>query len=118
MLSNFMLRGSRLVSSRLDVEACGTRTDSRAVDPWIVQVGLSTLDQEDLKLVVQVGQAGIQVSGYQRGTRVGKEADRPATTHPQLPPPHTIISTSSGTVILNYVVIFVQMVWLFCFRRE
>jgi hypothetical protein len=98
----------------LDVEACGTRTDSRAIDPWVVQVGLSTLDQEDLELVVQICQAGIQVNGYQRGIRGGKEADRPATTHPQLPPPHTIISTSSGTVILNDV-IFVQMVWFFCF---
>jgi hypothetical protein len=47
-----MLRGSRLVSNGLDVEACGTRTDSRAIDPWVVQVGLSTLDQEDLELVV------------------------------------------------------------------
>lgn len=32
------------------------RTDAGAVDPWIVQVALSTLDQEDLEFVVQIGQ--------------------------------------------------------------
>jgi hypothetical protein len=45
---------------------CGRRTDSRAVDPWVVQIGLSTLNQEDLEIVVQVGQAGIQVSDIHR----------------------------------------------------
>jgi hypothetical protein len=77
-------------------------TDSRTVNPWIIQVALSTFNEEDLKFVVQIGQPSevLVLTGewerrHKRGTNL------PATTHPQLPPPHTIISTSSGTVILS-----------------
>ena len=42
-----------------------------------------------------------------RSVQLGKQersgTNRPATTQPQLPPPHTIMSTSSGTVMMgNY----------------
>jgi hypothetical protein len=81
---------------------CCRLTDSWSVNPWIVQVTLSTLNQENLKLMVKIGQSGKDVSEPEKSHRQHKEAtDLPATTHPQLPPPHTIISTSSGTVILK-----------------
>jgi hypothetical protein len=82
------------------------RTDTRAVDPWVVQVALSGLNQEDLEVVVEVCQTGRsqQLSSQVEGTLpIGEGTDRPATTQPQLPPPHTMISTSSGTVIFTTV---------------
>lgn len=34
-------------------------TDSGSENPWIVQVTLSALNQEDLEIVVEVGQSAI-----------------------------------------------------------
>lgn len=31
-------------------------TDSRTKDPWVVQVTLSSFDQENLKVVIEIGQ--------------------------------------------------------------
>jgi hypothetical protein len=83
---------------------CCRLTDSWSVNPWIIQVTLSTLNQENLKLMVKIGQSDKDASEPEKSHRQHKETtDLPATTHPQLPPPHTIISTSSGTVILKSV---------------
>ncbi len=33
-------------------------TDSRTENPWVVQVALASFDQENLKVVIEVGQSG------------------------------------------------------------
>lgn len=51
------LRGTRVVESgSLAVQLHVPRVDTRAEDPWVVQVVLSTLNQEDLEVVVEIGQ--------------------------------------------------------------
>lgn len=72
-------------------------TDSRSKDPRVIQIAFSTLDQQDLEIMVEIGQPG---RGQRKSMGARNTPYRPATTQPQLPPPHTIISTSSGTVIL------------------
>lgn len=46
---------SRLVEgSRLGVKLHVARVDARAVDPWVVEVVLTSLDQENLQVPVKV----------------------------------------------------------------
>lgn len=41
-------------------------TDSRSEHPWVVQVALTALNQEDLEIVVEVGQS-VMVRRYSNG---------------------------------------------------
>lgn len=51
-------RGSRVVKrGSLAVQLHVTWVNTRAEDPWIVQVGLSSLNQEDLEIMIQVRQS-------------------------------------------------------------
>jgi hypothetical protein len=51
------LGGSRVVEgSRLGVKLHVSRVDTRAIHPGVVDIVLSALDQQDLEIVVQVGQ--------------------------------------------------------------
>ena len=50
------VRWSRIVEgSCLGVELHVLWVDTRPVDPWVVQVALTTLDHQDLELVIEVG---------------------------------------------------------------
>lgn len=56
-----MLRGtndSQLCDSEIRYERM--LTNSRPINPWIVQVRLASFNQQDLKLVVQVGQSEVK----------------------------------------------------------
>lgn len=53
------LAGARLVEGgRLGVKLHVTRIDSWPIDPGVVQVAFTRLDEEHLEVVVQVGQPG------------------------------------------------------------
>ncbi len=96
------LGGARVVEGgRLGVQLHVPWVDTGTVDPWVVQVALSALNQEDLELVVQVCQPCVKRSQDHRPRlELGGQRDsRPAGTHPELPPPQTMISTSSGIVM-------------------
>jgi hypothetical protein len=80
----------------------------RSERTWIIEVALSALNKKDLKIVIQVRQPAVVSIGHYIWN--GTKADLPATTQPQLPPPHTIISTSSGTVILSFELLFLACV--------
>ncbi len=95
-------RGPRVVErGRLGVELHVSWVDTRAEDPWVVEVTLSALNQEDIELVVKIGQTW-RISAPDRELELAVDS-RPAGTHPELPPPQTIISTSSGTVMMAFV---------------
>ena len=52
------LAGSGVIEGRsLAVQLHVDRVDTRTVDPWVVKIGRSALDQHDLELVVQIGQS-------------------------------------------------------------
>jgi hypothetical protein len=52
------LRGSRVVEGgSFAVQLHVPRVNTRAENPWVVEVVLSALNQEDLEIVVQVGQS-------------------------------------------------------------
>lgn len=78
-------------------------TNARSVHPWIVQITLPSLNQQDLEIMVEIGQS----RDVREVRKTAAHATyRPATTHPQLPPPHTMMSTSSGTVISTWLAYF------------
>jgi hypothetical protein len=43
--------------SRLGVQLHVPGEDTRAVDPWVVEIALARLDEQDLEVVVEIGQA-------------------------------------------------------------
>ena len=94
------LRRARVVEcSGLGVQLHVPWVDTRSVDPWVVEIALAALNQEDLEVMVQIGQTYTtgqlcSADGPQR------DGSRPVGTHPELPPPQTMISTSSGTVMI------------------
>lgn len=45
------------MSMLIAVDRPGLPTDSRPVDPWVVQVALSSFDKKDLEVVVKVCQS-------------------------------------------------------------
>lgn len=67
---------------------------TRSKDPRVVEVILPGLNKQHLEVVVQVRQP-VDISLRHEG-KAQSVTHLPATTHPQLPPPHTIISNSSG----------------------
>lgn len=96
----------------------------RTEDPGVVEVVLASLNQQNLQVMVQVCKAGLVSSrlrfrnlpsfssvlsshlspcfllGRLGGGHLGTY--RPATTQPQLPPPQTIMSNSSGRELWNF----------------
>jgi hypothetical protein len=52
------LRGSRVVEGgSFAVQLHVSRVNTRAENPWVVEIVLSALNQEDLEVVIQVGQS-------------------------------------------------------------
>lgn len=54
-----MLRGSTGISEERGRFNRGAPTNSRTVNPWVVQVALSALNEKDLEIMVEVGQPDI-----------------------------------------------------------
>lgn len=100
---------TRLIERRrLGVQLHVSRVDTRSKHPRIVKVALTGLDEEDLEVVVQVGQPKWNQKSVMLGRGVVMTY-RPATTHPQLPPPQTIMSNSSGRVLKGGFIIYSPM---------
>lgn len=66
-----------------------------------VQVALSSLDEHDLKIVVQIGQAASNDTSADVND-IARKLEQ-SISYPHDPPPQTITSTSSGIVILENV---------------
>lgn len=82
----------------LGVEFHVSWIDTRPKDPRVVEVALTSLNQQNLEIMVQICQtvlvSFIALIIYQPRASAGTY--RPATTQPQLPPPATMMSNSSG----------------------
>lgn len=84
----------------LAVQLHVTWEDTRTEHPWVVEVALASLNKQHLELVVQIGQtASNDATRVKSANEVNVLVYR--NTHPHDPPPHTMISTSSGIVILT-----------------
>jgi hypothetical protein len=70
--------------------------DARAVHPWVVEVALSCLNEKHLEVVVEVSEPSGVLESRLVSDEVMGVSYLPATTQPQLPPPQTIMSNSSG----------------------
>lgn len=90
---------SRVVErSSLTVELHVLGVDTGSVDPRVVEVGLSSFNEHNLEVVVQVGQAA---SNDTARTGQSKNVDvNGLKTHPHDPPPVMMMSTSSGTTMM------------------
>lgn len=101
-----MLTCSRVVErgcSRVEFHVTGV--DTRAVDPWVVEIILTTFNEKDSELWVEVGKpSGNNATGratYDRSRVRGAMIDITMKMVRIVLPPATMISTSSGIVILD-----------------
>lgn len=93
-------RRSRVVErSSLTVELHVLGVDTGSVDPRVVEVGLSSFNEHNLEVVVQVGQAASNdtaKTGQSKNVNING-----LKTHPHDPPPVMMMSTSSGTTMID-----------------
>lgn len=70
-------RRSRVIEGcSLAIKLHISRINARSVDPWIVQVVLSSLDQEDLKFMVEIGQSWLWSAASNRKHYAVRTASR------------------------------------------
>lgn len=75
--------------------------DAWTINPRVVQVAFSGFDEQDLEVVVQVCKPSSNHTSTRSCQPDTTRRRLEASTYPQEPPPQTIMSTSSGTVIVT-----------------